>query len=351
MKKAIIAMSGGVDSAAAAYLTKQLNVEISGATIRTGNFSCNSTQKTDTESYLEEARSLANFFEIDHTIVDLSDLFQKYVVSNFINSYLNGLTPNPCIECNRHIKFGALLDYAIENGADTLVTGHYADIKKDDHRYLLCKARDESKDQSYVLWSLTQKQLSHIYFPLARYLKSEIYDLALSTGFINRKNKESQDICFIPNGDYASFIEQHSGIPIPTGNFIDTYGNIIGKHKGIIHYTIGQRKGLGLSLGEPGFVSAKDANTNTVTICRGPELFKRRLTAHSINLIACDSIPVQTAVTAKIRYNQKAEPAYIIQSDEDEITVEFAAPQRAISPGQSVVFYDGNTVIGGGIIN
>lgn len=351
MKKAIIGMSGGVDSAAAAYLTKQLNVDISGATILTGNFSCHTSQDTNTESYITEARALASFFDIEHTVVDFSELFKKHVISNFIDSYLAGLTPNPCIECNRHIKFGALLDYAIQNGADTLVTGHYADIKKIGQRYHLCRARDESKDQSYVLWQLKQHQLSHIYFPLARYLKSEIYELAKTIGFINPHNKESQDICFIPNGDYASFIQRESGISSNPGNFIDTHGNIIGKHKGIIHYTIGQRKGLGLSLGEPGFVSAKDAITNTVTVCRGPELFKNKLTAHSINLIACDSIPERTAVTAKIRYNQKAEPAYVIQSDTDEITVEFNSPQRAISPGQSVVLYDGDTVIGGGIIS
>jgi tRNA-specific 2-thiouridylase len=247
------------------------------------------------------------------------------------------------------------LDYVIQNGADTLVTGHYADIKKIGQRYHLCRARDESKDQSYVLWQLKQHQLSHIYFPLARYLKSEIYELAKTIGFINPHNKESQDICFIPNGDYASFIQRESGISSNPGNFIDTHGNIIGKHKGIIHYTIGQRKGLGIALGTPKHVLKIDAHTNTVILGDHDELYTCDVQASDICIRDMQWLIDSPQVTARIRYNSPTVSATLQLSPMNNsllpiANLHFDKPVWGVTPGQSLVIYKDGLLIGGGII-
>ena len=240
----------------------------------------------------------------------------------------------------------------MERGYDAIATGHYARIEKGENgRYLLKKALDLSKDQSYVLYSLTQEQLAHTIFPLGEMTKAEARNLAEQIGFVNARKKDSQDVCFIPDGDYVSFIEQTTGETFEKGNFIDLNGNILGIHQGIIKYTIGQRKGLGLALGEPMYVVEKNLENNTVTLARNSELFGTTLTASNINLISCEKIEKPLKIKAKIRYNQKEQPATVEQIDDDTIKVVFDEPQRAITRGQSVVLYNGDTVVGGGIIN
>ena len=235
---------------------------------------------------------------------------------------------------------------------DAVATGHYAKIEKDANgRFLLKKAADASKDQSYVLYSLSQEQLSRSLFPLGDLTKNEVREIAESQGFVNARKRDSQDICFIPDGDYVSFIKRFTGETFKKGNFIDMQGNVLGQHEGIIKYTVGQRKGLGIALGEPMYVLEKSVENNTVTLAKNSELFKNELTASKINLIACDKIDSPVRIKAKIRYNQPEQPATVVQTDDDTLLVRFDEPQRAISKGQSLVLYDGDTVVGGGIIN
>jgi tRNA-specific 2-thiouridylase len=350
-KKALVAMSGGVDSSVAAYLTLKEGYDVIATTILTGSFSCGNDEDSCADGCaVGDARAVAETLGIEHHTLDLSGPFKKHVVDYFIYYYVTGKTPNPCVECNRHIKFGALLDFALERGATKIVTGHYARVGNENGRYLLQRAGDPKKDQSYVLWRLDQRQLSHIYFPLADYRKQEVRELAASLGLPAAKKQESQDICFIPDRDYASFIEKTAGQISPPGDFIDTSGRVLGRHRGLIHYTTGQRKGLGLSLGEPVYVRSKDPEKNTVTLCRESELYTGRLVARQINLIATDMLPGRVRAGAKTRYSQREVPAVVWQTGEDEFVVEFDTPVRAVTPGQSVVLYDGDTVLGGGVI-
>ena len=336
-------MSGGVDSAVSAYLLKEKGYDVTGVTLRL----CEEN-KCDSS----DAKAVAERIGVAHTVDDMSDLFSQKVIDDFINSYKRGGTPNPCIVCNKHIKFGAMLDYAINKGMDYIATGHYARIEKAaDGRYILRKAADLSKDQTYVLYSLTQKQLSRVIFPLGELSKSEVRSIAEAQGLINAHKRDSQDICFVPDGDYAAFIERYTGESFPCGAFVDSNGNKLGEHKGIIRYTIGQRKGLGIALGEPAFVCAKNAEENTVTLGKNEELFSKTAVAHSVNLITCDSIDAPMRVCAKVRYNQKEQPATAISIGNGRLKVEFDEPQRAICKGQSVVLYDGDIVVGGGIID
>lgn len=351
--KVLVAMSGGVDSAVSAYLINQQHSAI-GVTMKLhdesdnliyGENSCCSNQD------IADAKSVCDIVGIPHEIHDFGASFKECVISDFINCYKNGSTPNPCVVCNKKIKFNELLKLALERGFDAVATGHYARIEKAENgRYLLKKAVDLTKDQSYVLYSLTQEQLAHTLFPLGEMSKADARTLAESIGFVNARKHDSQDICFIPDGNYVSFIERITGETFEKGNFIDTNGNILGIHDGIIKYTIGQRKGLGLALGEPMYVINKNLENNTVTLARNSELFATTLTASHINLIAYDSIPTQIRVKAKIRYNQKEQPATVEQIGKDRIKVVFDEPQRAITRGQSVVLYDGDIVVGGGII-
>ena len=342
MKKVMLGMSGGVDSTVAAHLIKKAGCDVTGVTL--------SLYPENGLAEAEEAKRVAAAMGIPHETVDLSEAFHREVIGRFIRAYQSGETPNPCIDCNRTIKFGEMLRYAEARSVPFIGTGHYARIERDGERFLLKRAQDASKDQTYVLYCLTQHQLAHTVFPLGDYRKSEIREIAETEGFINARKHDSQDICFVPDGDYASFIEQYTGETFPEGDYIDKDGTILGRHRGMIRYTVGQRKGLGIALGKPAFVCAKCAATNTVTLGDNTDLFASTLTARDVNLIACDSIPTPIRVTAKIRYGQNETPATVEQIGEGRIRVDFDVPQRAIAKGQSVVLYDGETVVGGGII-
>ena len=343
MKKVMIGMSGGVDSAVSAYLLKKSGYDVTGVTLRL----CN-----ENECDVSDAKAVADKIGVAHVADDMSDIFSKKVIENFVACYKDGGTPNPCIVCNKHIKFGAMLDYALKNGMDYIATGHYAIVEKNQNgRYILRKSLDESKDQTYVLYSLTQEQLSHVLFPLGEMSKREVRAVAEEQGLINAHKRDSQDICFVPDGNYAGFIEKYTGESFPCGKFVDLNGNVLGEHKGIIRYTVGQRKGLGIALGKPAFVCAKNVEENTVVLGENEDLFSKTLTAHDVNLITCDSIDAPLKVCAKVRYNQKEQPATVVSIGEGKIRVEFDEPQRAVSKGQSVVLYDGDLVVGGGIID
>ena len=342
MKKVMIGMSGGVDSAVSAYLLKRDGYDVTGVTLRL----CG-----ENESDASDAKAVAEKLGVAHTVDDMTNKFKDGVVEDFIKSYKKGETPNPCIVCNKRIKFGAMLDYAIEHGMDYIATGHYARVvKNDDGRYLLLKALDESKDQSYVLYTLSQEVLSRVIFPLGEMTKGEARAIAEREGLINARKRDSQDICFVPDGDYAAFIERYTGESFPKGNFVDLNGKILGEHQGIIRYTIGQRKGLGIALGRPAFVCRKDARNNTVTLSDNEALFSDTVMVSKINWIPFDSLNSPLRVRAKIRYNMQAQPAIVEQIEPDLVRLKFDQPQRAVTPGQAAVFYDDDYIVGGGII-
>ena len=324
--KALIAMSGGVDSSVAAQIMASRGFDCVGCTMRLYENDVIGKDLLDTCCSLEntqDARSVTEKIGIPYHIVHYENLFTKEVIEPFIDEYLHGRTPNPCIECNRCLKFEHLFSKMKELGCDVLATGHYARTKYDPERgrYLLLKALDPAKDQSYVLYVLTQEQLAHVQFPLGDQDKTKTREIA-----------DSQDICFVPDGDYAGFIERYSGAKCPPGDFVDAQGNVLGRHKGIIHYTLGQRRGLGIPAAHRCYVTKIDPGTNTVTLGTNDDLMKRTLYAGKVNLITVDRIDSPLRCSAKIRYRHKEQPC------------------TAITPGQSVVLYDGDVVIGGGVI-
>jgi tRNA-specific 2-thiouridylase len=353
--KVLVAMSGGVDSSVAAYLLKRQGYACTGATMKlfdnedigkSGKKTCCSLDDA------LDARSVADSLGIPFYVFNLSLDFKEQVIERFVEAYQKGATPNPCIACNRYLKFDKLLKRASQLEMDYLATGHYARIEYDrgGQRYLLKKALDESKDQSYVLYSLTQAQLAQTLFPLGGLRKSEIRTLAAEQGFVNAAKHDSQDICFVPNGDYASFIEEYTKQTFASGDFVDTQGKKLGCHQGLPRYTIGQRKGLGLALKEPLYVRTKNLDDNTITLCRDDELYSKSLEATDFNWIAHEMPPAPIRVKAKIRYTHEEQWAIAEQIAEDKVRIEFAAPQRAIAKGQAVVLYDGEIVVGGGTI-
>lgn len=351
MKKAIIAMSGGVDSAVSAYLCKKQGYECIGATMKLFIKDETETEKTCCSlKDVEDARQVSYRLGMEHYVFNFTGEFEDKVIKKFINSYEIGATPNPCIDCNRYLKFEKLYSRMKELEFDYIVTGHYARIEKCGDRFLLKKAVDETKDQSYVLYSLTQEQLAHTLFPLGEYTKLKVREIAEENGFVNARKHDSQDICFVPDGDYAAFIEEYSGKKYPFGSFVDKTGKVLGEHKGIIRYTVGQRKGLGLSLPAPMYVCSKDIEKNQVVLCSNEELFSKELDAFDFNWIAFENPPECFCAKARIRYNQKEEPARIYVTGPDTVHIEFEKPQRAIAKGQAVVVYDGDTVVGGGTI-
>lgn len=355
-KKAIIAMSGGVDSSVAALLMKEKGYTCMGATMKLYQNEDIGLRREHTCCSLddvEDARSVAYALDMPYYVFNFADRFKTDVIDKFVHSYETGVTPNPCIDCNRYLKFDKLFQRMVELNYDYVVTGHYAQIDFDENtgRYLLKKAVDHNKDQSYVLWSLTQEQLKHVQFPLGGMEKCEVRALAEAHNFINARKHDSQDICFVPDGDYAAFIERYTGKQYPHGNFIDESGRVLGEHQGLIRYTIGQRRGLGIAAGKPVYVCRKSVADNTVTLSDSASLFSTRLTARDFNWIAFAQPPEHPIrVAAKPRYRAKEAPATAEAHPDGTVTITFDQPQRAITAGQAVVLYDGDTVIGGGTI-
>ena len=340
-KKALIALSGGVDSSVAAYLMLQQGYDCVGATM----------QLLDgAEKQMADAKSVADRLGIPFYAFDLRKEFRKTVMDAFADSYIRGDTPNPCVVCNKELKFGLLAEKAKELGCDYIVTGHYAKTERQNGKVLLKKAENAEKDQSYFLYSLSPEQLSRVIFPLGSYSKPQIRAIADELGLVTAAKKDSQDICFVPDGDYVSVIEGLTQQKFPHGNFVDTNGNVLGQHSGLIRYTVGQRKGLGIALGHPAYVGRKNAAENQVVLCSDEELYSDTLTARDFNWITFDSASKALRCQARIRYRHKEQPATVTVCG-DVVKVVFYSPQRAITPGQSVVLYDGDTVLGGGIIN
>lgn len=353
--RALIAMSGGVDSSVAACLMQRQGFDCTGVTMRlTQNETAGLSQYHTccSRQDIEDAAEVAFALDIPYQVLDFTADFRREVIDKFVRVYQAGGTPNPCIDCNKYLKFDRLDRYARAHGMDCVVTGHYARVEYDPARgrWLLKKGRDEAKDQSYVLYNLTQAQLSRIRLPLGALRKDEVRALAARHKLCNARKHDSQDICFVPDGDYAAFIEGYTGQPCRPGDFLDAEGHVLGRHRGAVRYTLGQRKGLGLAMGAPVYVCAKDMAANTVTV--GPEsaLMSRTVLAGELNWIAIPALTGPLRVTARTRYHQPEQSAAVFPAGEGRIRLEFDAPQRAVTPGQAVVLYQGEVVVGGGTI-
>lgn len=349
--KALIAMSGGVDSSVAAKIMIDKGYECIGCTMKLFEAKEDKEEKSCCSlNDVEDARSIANRLNIPFYVMNFKEEFEKYVIRKFVSCYECGITPNPCIDCNKYLKFGKLYERAKELGCDKIVTGHYVRIEEKNGQYYLKKALDSTKDQSYVLYGLTQEMLSHTEFPLGEINKSDARVIAEDNGFVNANKKDSQDICFVPDGDYASVIERYSTNKMEGGNFVDLDGNILGRHKGIIHYTLGQRKGLGLSLKKPMYVCGISVETNEVILGDNDDLFKYTFEAEDVNWVSGDTPKNEVRCLAKVRYRHKEEEGRLVFTEDGKIRFTFDEPQRAITPGQAAVFYDGDIVLGGGVI-
>lgn len=345
-QSALIAMSGGVDSSVAAYLMQKAGFGCLGANMR--------LHGAAEPGAVDDAARVAEQLGIPYEVLECAAEFQRQVVDKFIRVYEAGGTPNPCIDCNRFLKFGRLLQEAESRGLEYVATGHYAQIEYDgaSGRYLLKKALDAGKDQSYVLYMLTQRQLARIRFPLGGMEKRQVRELAEELGFLNAEKRDSQDICFIPDGDYGAFLERAAGKPYPAGDFLNLEGRTVGRHRGAVRYTLGQRKGLGLAMGQPVYVCGKDMAANTVTV--GPEhaLYSRFVQVEDLNWIAVPLLEAPMRVRAKTRYHQREQwaTARPLEKSGGSIVLEFDEPQRAVTPGQAAVLYDGDAVVGGGTV-
>lgn len=388
MSRVLIAMSGGVDSSVAAYLMTQAGHECAGVTMKLFESQGHSPQKIsgeslagspddnltvssndslarlqddgsaesvnsqNTQTYIEDAQIVCRQLDIPHHLLDLSDDFADEVIDRFVQAYTTGTTPNPCVDCNRFIKFGKLLHKATELGYDLVVTGHYARVGWDEAtgRYLLRRGLDSEKDQSYVLYTLNQEQLAKVHLPLGELTKEQVRTIAREQGLIAADKGESQDICFVPDGDYAGFICEHTGYQMEPGPIVDVSGKLLGVHKGVIGYTIGQRKGIGIAAKEPLYVKAIDAATNTVIVGGVESLYSSTAIVKDVNLIAFERLAEPLQATAKHRYRQLEKPVTVHQLDESTLRVDFEQPQKALTKGQALVIYLGEVVVGGGTI-
>ncbi len=344
-KKIWVGMSGGVDSAAAAALLLEQGFETTGVTLR--------LRPTGAEQDIADAQRVCRALGIEHRVLDFTGCFRRCVIAPFVEEYLAGRTPNPCVRCNQTVKFGAMLDAALESGADGIATGHYARVQRDPEsgRYRLYRTPSR-KDQSYMLYGLTQRQLSHTLFPLAGLEKQAVREIAEKRGLPVASKGDSMEICFVPDGSHAHFIEEYTGRPLSPGNFVDEQGRVLGRHQGISRYTIGQRKGLGLAFGQPMYVVRIDAAKNEVVLGEEGRQLSSCLTAREMNYIPFEpgALTSPRRVQAKIRYQAPPADAALIPLDTDTARLEFDTPQRSITPGQSVVLYDGDLVLGGGVI-
>ena len=348
-------MSGGVDSSAAAWLLKQEGYDVIGVTMEIWQnedmLSVEENGGCCGLTAVEDARRVAETIGIPHYVMNFRKDFQKHVIDYFIDAYTHGRTPNPCIACNRYVKWEALLRRSLEIGADYIATGHYARIVQlPNGRYAVKKSVTEEKDQTYALYNLTQEQLSRTLMPAGAYTKDEIRAMADRAGLPVAHKPDSQEICFVPDDDYAGFITANSSWVDTPGNFVDRSGKVLGQHKGIIHYTVGQRKGLGLAFGEPVFVIKTDPENNTVVLGKNDDLFYSHVKVRGVNWISGEAPGKPINVQAKLRYRQQAAPALLVPGGKDKAELVFVQPQRAPAPGQAAVFYDRDEVLGGGTI-
>ena len=344
-------MSGGVDSSVAALRMLQSGYECIGATMRLFDSADQESTCCSLED-VEDARAVARKMGIPHYVFNFKEEFDRQVMAKFARCYEAGLTPNPCIDCNRHLKFDKLLHRARELGCDYVVSGHYARIRQDPQtgRYLLYKAADSAKDQTYFLACLNQEQLAHIQFPLGELTKQQVRKIAEENGFVNARKHDSQDICFVPDGDYVAFLERYTGKHYAPGDYLDLQGQVVGRHRGAVAYTIGQRKGLGIALGQPVYVCGKDMEKNTVTVGPNQALFSQALLASDWQWYPFETLTSPLAVTVKTRHSQSAQSGMVYPQENGFARVEFDSPQRAVTPGQAVVLYQGDLVVGGGTI-